>query len=95
MFRLKQSQWDVFACELEHLMIGATVHDIAHKQCTIQAQIMMWIHFMNGRNEYASHEQNCLEIRDKAIEQLKKFGYDDYRLFIEEVEVQNDDKINH
>ena len=93
MKRLRQGQWDVLLCQLEKSMNGADCHDIRAKFCTVKDKVDFWCSQQHKPDKVIDwwHEgypqslkEYCDECVSSASAQLKKWGYDDINLFIEE-----------
>jgi len=96
MIKLRQAQWDILLRELEMKATGATIHDIRLKYSWTKDRIEMYCMYHDKpdkeieifdakgkRIKYMLHKSINEDLQD-AIKQLKIYGYDDYKDFIEE-----------
>ena len=82
MYRLRQSQWEVLLMELEKSATGATIHDIRQKYSLTKDKVESYCNYLNGKQYLENYIDQW---KDEATEQLRKYGYSDIKLFIEEV----------
>jgi len=82
-YKLKQSQWDLLKAELEKKATGATLHSIIQTYAKTKDRVEAWCLYMNGNENYKDMKKLCFKWKGDAIEQLKKYGYDDLNQFIE------------
>ena len=98
-YKLRNSQWEVLLRELELKATGATIHDIKQVFGFTKDRVEFWCDHQNDTDETPywdkkdgkvvteTWKMNDLSKKfyEEAIIQLKKYGYDDITLFIEEI----------